>query len=152
MTHTAYLGLGSNLGNKQQNIGKAVEKINELIGTVECQSALFFSKPWGFSSDNDFVNAVVKCTTALSPRELLHAVQKIEKELGKTTKSRKNINGRLLKGESYRDRIIDIDILLYDDLMVNEPDLQIPHPLMAERDFVMVPLREIQENEKNEAQ
>ena len=129
-----FLSLGTNLGHRKDNIRKAIEKIGEQIGTVERQSALYETKPWGYSSPNDYINACVLVETVLTPRQLLEATQQIEKEMGRTLKS---VNGE------YHDRIIDIDILMYDDLKVNEPDLVIPHPLMQERDFVMVPLREI---------
>ena len=134
MQHTLYLGLGSNHGDKQQNIAMAVEKIEELIGHVECQSALHITEPWGFQSDNMFVNAAVKCVTILSPHEVLEKTKDIERQMGRTTKS---VDG------TYKDRIIDIDILLYDDMEINDPDLVIPHPLMHQRDFVMKPLNEI---------
>ena len=134
MQHTLYLGLGSNLGDKQQNIAMAVEKIEERIGHVECQSALHITEPWGFQSDNMFVNAAVKCVTILSPHEVLEKTKDIERQMGRTTKS---VDG------TYKDRIIDIDILLYDDMEINDPDLVIPHPLMHQRDFVMKPLNEI---------
>ena len=81
-----------------------------------------------------FLNACVRVSTTLTPRQLLAATQQIERALGRTAKS---------AGGVYHDRVIDIDILLYDDLRVDEPDLKIPHPLMTERDFVMIPLREI---------
>lgn len=132
--HKVYLSLGTNLGNRKRNIREAIEKIGELIGEVERQSALYETKPWGFSSPNDFINVCVLVDTALAPRQLLEATQRIEQEMGRIGKS---VNGE------YHDRIIDIDILLYDDIHVNEPDLIIPHPLMEEREFVMVPLREI---------
>lgn len=132
--HRVYLSLGSNLGNRKRNIREALEKIGELIGDVERQSALYETKPWGYSSPNDFINACVSVLTPLAPRQLLEATQKVEQEMGRTLKS---VNGE------YHDRIIDIDILLYDDLHIDQPDLKIPHPLMKERDFVMIPLREI---------
>lgn len=132
--HKVYLSLGTNLGNRKRNIREAIEKIEELVGVVERQSALYETKPWGFSSPNDFINACVLVNTILAPRQLLDVLQGIEKEMGRTLKS---VNGE------YHDRIIDIDILLYDDLKIDEPDLKIPHPLMEEREFVMVPLREI---------
>ncbi len=132
--HQVYLSLGTNLGNRKRNIHEAIEKIGELIGAVERKSTLYETKPWGFSSPNDFINACVLVHTVMAPRQLLETTQHIEQEMGRTLKS---VNGE------YHDRIIDIDILLYDDLKVDEPDLKIPHPLMEERDFVMVPLREI---------
>ena len=135
-THRVFLGIGSNLGDKEENIREAVRRINLSVGQVERLSALFYSKPWGFKSENNFVNAVVRCRSNLSPRRLLKATQKIEKDMGRTHKSE---NG------CYHDRIIDIDILLYDDLHIDYPDLKIPHPLMGQRDFVMVPLQEVLE-------
>lgn len=132
--HKVYLSLGTNLGNRKRNIREAIEKIGELIGDVERQSALYETKPWGFSSPNDFINVCVLVFTTLAPRQLLETTQRIEQEMGRIGKS---VNGE------YHDRIIDIDILLYDDINVNEPDLVIPHPLMEEREFVMVPLKEI---------
>lgn len=134
--HKVYLGLGTNLGNRKRNIREAIEKIEEQIGNVIRQSALYETKPWGFSSPNDFINACILVETPLAPRQLLETTQHIERQMGRTGKS---INGE------YQDRIIDIDILLYDDLHVNQPDLQIPHPLMEQRDFVMTPLKEIME-------
>lgn len=132
--HKVYFSLGSNLGDRKHNIRHAVELIGERIGAVERVSSLFETEPWGFSSDNMFVNAAVCVFTKLSPRAILEATQAIEREMGRKIKS---VNGQ------YHDRIIDIDILLYDDIKIDEPDLKIPHPLMHERDFVMKPLREI---------
>jgi 2-amino-4-hydroxy-6-hydroxymethyldihydropteridine diphosphokinase len=134
--HSVYLGLGSNLGNKEENIHNAIKLISERVGLVVRQSSLIMTEPWGFESDNTFVNAVILCETELTPRQVLCATQKIERELGRTHKS---VAGH------YADRLIDIDILLYDDLRVDEPDLQIPHPLMHDRDFVMIPLGEIRD-------
>ncbi len=136
MKHRVYLSLGTNLGNRRGNIREAIERIGEQVGVVTRQSALYETKPWGFSSPNDFINACVLVETGLVPRQLLEATQRIEKVMGRTLKS---VDG------SYHDRIIDIDILTYDDWKVDEPDLKIPHPLMEEREFVMVPLREILE-------
>lgn len=136
--HCIYLALGSNLGNREENILRAVKKIQELVGTVECQSALFDTEPWGFSSENRFLNAVVRVKTRLTPRKVLESTKKIEKSLGRRKKSQTK-NGRAV----YHDRLIDIDILLYDNINVDEPDLKIPHPLMLERDFVMIPLQQV---------
>lgn len=132
--HKIYLGLGSNLGDRQGNISRAYAEIEKLIGAIVRQSALYESEPWGFESDNSFINSVICCETTLSPHEVLKKTQSIERQLGRTQKS---VDGH------YHDRTIDIDILLYDDLTVNEPDLKIPHPLMRQRDFVMKPLSEI---------
>lgn len=132
--HTVYLGLGSNLGDKRKNIAEAIYKIGESVGEVVRQSTLYETAPWGFDSQNMFVNAAVCVKTPLSPHQVLTATQAIERELGRTSKS---VN------KEYHDRTIDIDILFYDDCQIHEPDLTIPHPLMHERDFVMIPLREI---------
>jgi 2-amino-4-hydroxy-6-hydroxymethyldihydropteridine diphosphokinase len=134
--HQVYLSLGSNLGDRKDNLAQAIRLIGERVGEVLRKSSFLETKPWGFESDNLFVNACVLCETTLTPRQVLRATQKIERELGRTHKS---VNGH------YADRLIDIDILLYDDLRVDEPDLQIPHPLMFERDFVMIPLGEIKD-------
>lgn len=134
MKHTVYLGLGTNLGDKEGNIGEAVRRIGELIGTVECQSTLLVSEPWGFESENTFVNAAIRCSTELEPMEVLVRTQEIERAMGRTQKS---VDGQ------YHDRIIDIDILMYDDLHIDTKTLKLPHPLMNERDFVMIPLEEV---------
>ena len=141
--HKVYLGLGSNLGDKEANIQKAIQMIGERVGKVLKQSPLIETEPWGFDSENKFLNGVILCETELSPRELLKATQKIERDLGRKKKFI-CLNVYLSKCQrSYSDRPIDIDILLYDDLTVDEPDLKIPHPLMYERDFVMIPLKTI---------
>ena len=132
--YKVYLSLGTNLGNRKRNIREAIDKIGEQIGVVERQSALYETKPWGYSSPNDFINFCVLVLTAMAPRQVLEATQRIEQEMGRTLKS---VNGE------YHDRIIDIDILMIDDLVIDEPDFKIPHPLMEERDFVMKPLKEI---------
>ena len=139
--HLVYLGLGSNLGDKEANIRKAILLISEKVGQVIRQSSLIETEPWGFESENRFLNGVILCETTLTPRQVLKATQKIERELGKT---KKHATKRLSRSLStFKDRPIDIDILLYDDLTVDEPDLKIPHPLMHERDFVMIPLEEV---------
>ncbi|MBP7374329.1 MAG: 2-amino-4-hydroxy-6-hydroxymethyldihydropteridine diphosphokinase [Prevotella sp.] len=126
--------MGSNIGNRKRNMREAVQYMESLIGTVTRQSALYETEPWGFESPNLFINMCVCVETPLAPRQLLEATQEIEKRMGRVGKS---------ENHEYQDRIIDIDILLYDDLTVDEPDLKIPHPLMNEREFVMNPLNEI---------
>ena len=132
--HTVYLSLGSNLGNKEQNLTSAISEIARRIGDITAQSAFLETEPWGFDSDNAFLNAAVCVETQLSPYELLHTTQQIERDLGRMQKSEQGL---------YHDRIIDIDILLYDDLHIQTPELTIPHPLMQQRDFVLIPLKEI---------
>lgn len=134
MTHTAYLSLGTNLGDKENNLLSAISEIERRIGPVRAQSAFLATEPWGFDSQNTFLNAAIRIETKFSPIELLDETQQIERDLGRKHKS---VNGQ------YHDRIIDIDILLYDDLHISTPRLTIPHPHMHERDFVIIPLKEI---------
>lgn len=134
MEHVTYLGLGTNLGDRQAQLDQACRKIEKLIGHIVGQSAYVETEPWGFQSDNRFLNAVVAVSTRLSPRQLLSATQHIERLLGRRRKSVAGV---------YHDRPIDIDILLYDHVVVDEPDLKIPHPKMFLREFVMKPLQEI---------
>ena len=139
--HQVYLGLGSNIGDRRQCIADAIRLVSERVGAVLRQSTLIETEPWGFQSKHKFLNGVILCETDRSPREVLALTQQIERDLGRKKKS----HSSLLTPHSsrYHDRPIDIDILLYDDLTVDEPDLRIPHPLMHERDFVMIPLNEI---------
>ena len=139
MEHQVYLGLGSNLGDREENIRKAIALIAERVGEVTRQSSLIETEPWGYESANKFLNGVILVETALTPRQVLKATQKNERELGKR---RRHATTRV-QSSIYHDRPIDIDILLYDDLHMDEPGLKIPHPLMEERDFVMIPLNEI---------
>ena len=129
-----YFSLGTNLGDKEENLHLAVQRIEERIGRVISLSAFYATAPWGFSSENAFLNAALCVETQLSPLEILKITQEIEREMGRTYKS---VNG------IYSDRVIDIDLLLYDDLILDTPELKLPHPLMHERDFVMRPLVEI---------
>ena len=129
----AYLGLGTNIGNKRRNMITAAALLAERVGDVLALSGFYETEPWGFQSENTFLNAALQLDTSLSPLELLKATQEIEIEMGRTQKS----NG------AYHDRIIDIDILLYDDEVLQTPELTLPHPLMHERKFVMDPLAEI---------
>ena len=132
----AYLALGTNIGNKRRNMITAAALLAERVGDVLALSGFYETEPWGFQSENTFLNAALQLDTSLSPLELLKATQEIEIEMGRTQKS----NG------AYHDRIIDIDILLYDDLILQTPELTLPHPLMQDRRFVMEPLLEIAPN------
>ena len=134
--HKVYLGLGSNLGRRRSLLKRAIQLIGERVGEVVRQSSFIETEPWGFDSKHKFLNGVILCETDKSPREVLALTQQIERDMGRTNKS--------LSSKKYSDRPIDIDILLYDDLTIDEPDLKIPHPLMEQRDFVMIPLKEIQ--------
>ena len=154
--HQLYLGLGSNLGNREWNLSEAIRLIGERVGEVIRQSSFIETEPWGFQSDNSFMNAVILCQTEKTPREVLALTQQIERDLGKckehATQRSQIVNSKSSNSKSsnskssnckYADRPIDIDILLYDDWTVDEPDLKIPHPLMHQRDFVMIPLKQI---------
>ncbi|MBR4160324.1 MAG: 2-amino-4-hydroxy-6-hydroxymethyldihydropteridine diphosphokinase [Bacteroidaceae bacterium] len=138
MTHKLYLGLGSNLGNREANIRRALALIDERLGSVYRVSSLVETEPVDFCSPHRFLNAVCLVHTMMSPEACLRETQKIERDLGRTQKS------TLVDGElCHYDRIIDIDLLTYDDLHVTTPELTLPHPRMKERDFVMRPLEEI---------
>ena len=135
--HKLYISLGSNLGNKEEKLRRAIELINERIGSVLRTSRFIETEPWGFQSENTFLNAACLVETRLTPMQCLKETQKIERLLGRIRKS---------KYGKYHDRPIDLDLLLYDDLEINEGSLILPHPHMQERDFVMIPLREIMES------
>ncbi len=131
-----YLSLGANLGDRERTLEMAIRLVGERVGTVRRRSSFHHTAPWGFESQNQFINAAIAVETSLTPRQVLEATKGIERDLGRKGKS---------EDGKYRDREIDIDILLYDGMTVDEPGLKIPHPLMRERDFVMAPLREIWE-------
>ncbi len=135
MKHKIYLALGSNLGDGKSNLDKAVAMLSQRVGVVLAVSSFIESEPWGFESEHRFTNGAVAMLTSLSPFELLDATQSIEREMGRQHKHK--------PGEPYRDRIIDIDILLYDDLQIATGQLVIPHPHINDRDFVRLPLAEI---------
>ena len=129
-----YLGLGTNLGDREANLQKALAFLDEAFGTrYSSLSGFHETEPWGFDSENLFLNAALLLETEMSPQELLYATQRIEQELGRTRKSE----------GSYHDRVIDIDLLLYEDLILQTEELTLPHPLMYQRQFVLQPLAEI---------
>lgn len=135
---SVFLGLGSNLGDKKKNIEQALKRIEKQIGEIISTSAFYVSEPQGFISDNMFVNCAIEISTSLLPEELLVKVKTIEKEMGREHDS---------VSENYTDRVIDIDILMYDDIIINDaPKLIIPHQHMHERNFVLEPLSEIAPN------
>jgi 2-amino-4-hydroxy-6-hydroxymethyldihydropteridine diphosphokinase len=138
MTHKLYLALGSNLGNREENIRRALALIDERVGSVYRVSSSMKTDPVGFSSTNKFINLVCLVHTMMSPTSCLRETQKIEQELGRTQKST-CIDGVM----RHHDRTIDIDLLTYDDITMDTPELTLPHPRMKERDFVMIPLEEI---------
>lgn len=128
-----YLGIGTNIGDKEANLNQAMIYLREEVGEIYNVSSFFTSKPWGFESENNFSNAAVLINTELSPLKLLAEVKKIEKKMGRIYRQTHN----------YEDRIIDIDILIYENLIINQPNLVVPQNLMAQREFVLVPLAEI---------
>ena len=138
MTHKLYLSLGSNLGNREENLRRALALIDERVGSVYRVSSPMETDPVGFSSTNKFINLVCLVHTMMSPMSCLRETQKIEQELGRTQKSTCT-NGML----QHFDRPIDIDLLTYDNIIMDTPELTLPHPRMQDRDFVMRPLEEI---------
>ena len=131
---TMYLSLGTNLGDRRKILASALELIANEVGTIMSTSDIIETEPWGFESRNAFLNMVTKVETDLQPLQALHATQQIERRLGRDEKT---------ADREYHDRLIDIDILLYDNLVMNTPELTIPHPLMYQRRFVMEPLSQI---------
>ena len=132
--HMVYLALGSNIGDRRNALSEAIRLIDERVGRVDKVSSFMETEPWGFKSEFKFLNAVLSVQSMLSPIEILHITQNIEKDMGREKKS---------LGRIYHDRIIDIDLLMYDSLQLDTPELTLPHPHMKEREFVMIPLMEI---------
>lgn len=132
--HIVYLGLGTNLGSKRENLKQATQFIKRKIGKIISQSSLYETIPWGYQSDNLFINMVIKIETEKSPFEILSLTKEIEQCMGRIHKTVNAV---------YQDRVIDIDILFYDDNIIDSNSLKIPHPLIADRLFVLEPLNEI---------
>ncbi len=131
MRRTIYLGLGSNLGDRAANLEQAMAGLAGAGIEILKRSSLYATEPLGFGTQNWFLNCVVEAATELMPRQLLHSTQQVERDMGRR---------RLVRGGP---RTVDIDILLYAANAVRMADLEIPHPRIAERRFVLVPLREI---------
>ncbi|MEW6162717.1 MAG: 2-amino-4-hydroxy-6-hydroxymethyldihydropteridine diphosphokinase [Nitrospirota bacterium] len=127
----AYIGIGSNLGNRQENCLRTIEILEKRGITVKKKSSIYETEPWGVKDQPRFINMAIEVETGLEPKELLRILKDVEREVGRE--------------ESFKwgPRIIDLDILLFDSLILREDDLEIPHPLMHERDFVLRPLCEI---------
>jgi 2-amino-4-hydroxy-6-hydroxymethyldihydropteridine diphosphokinase len=134
--HTAYLSLGSNQGDRNRNLLTAIALIADKIGIFSAVSLVYETEPWGFESKNKFLNSVVSVETTYSPLELLSITQEIERDMGRNKKD----------SLVYQDRIIDIDILFYDDWIFKSESLELPHPLLHLRQFVLMPLNEIKPN------
>lgn len=128
----AAIGLGSNIGDKQANIARAIALLTK-DGAIRLvrRSRDYRSAPWGVAEQDWFINAVITVTTALSARELLAACLRVENEMGR------------VRRQKWGPRLIDVDVLTYRDQEIDEPDLKVPHPLIAKRAFVLVPLREV---------
>jgi 2-amino-4-hydroxy-6-hydroxymethyldihydropteridine diphosphokinase len=127
----AYIGIGSNLGNREENILQAVAFLSEAGIVIRERSSMHETEPWGMEDQPKFLNMVLEGETDQEPAMLLETLKRIERRIGREDTCR------------WGPRVIDLDILLYDDLVINEPSLQIPHPRMHERDFVLRPLSEI---------
>jgi len=134
--HTAFIGMGGNLaswdGSAEATLAAAALRL-ESLGRVTCRSSLYSTEPVGFAEQPRFVNAVVALETELEPRALLKGLMALEQEFGRDRSA----------GIANGPRTLDLDILFFDDLKISEPDLEIPHPRLAERAFVLVPLCEI---------
>lgn len=126
-----YLGLGSNLGNREENLQTAQLFITEKFGTIISLSSVYETAAWGFTEQNAFLNQVICIETKFSPIQVLLIILEIEKSMGR------------IREQKWGTRIIDIDILYYANKIVLLPDLEIPHPFIQERRFVLVPLCEI---------
>ena len=132
LVHHTWIGLGSNLGDRVKQLSRARAHMAAACGNIECISGIYESIAWGFESKHMFYNQCLKMETGLSPEPLLQELLKIEEAMGR----RRN-------DAEYSDRPIDLDILFYDDLIIQTDDLQVPHPRMAGRKFVLQPLHEI---------
>jgi 2-amino-4-hydroxy-6-hydroxymethyldihydropteridine diphosphokinase len=135
--HTIFLAFGSNLGNKKENIETAYKIIEKQIGKIISQSAFYVTEPKDFNSDNFFINSVCEIASELSLLKVFSITQQIEVEIGRIQKSN---NGH------YFDRLIDIDLLMYDNVVVNTYEITVPHPRFHLRSFVLIPFAEIASN------
>lgn len=128
--HSAYIGIGTNVGDRAGNLSRAFSEL-EGLGTIVARSSTYRTAPWGRLDQAEFFNAVARIQTALGPHELLDALRAIEWRLGRTG------------GERWGPRVIDLDLLLYDDVTISDDRLHVPHKHLAERAFVLVPLAEL---------
>ncbi|NOY95280.1 MAG: 2-amino-4-hydroxy-6-hydroxymethyldihydropteridine diphosphokinase [Chlorobi bacterium] len=130
--HSVFVGIGGNIGDKPLVFRQARGLIDEIMGNIILSSSIYESPPWGFESEDTFWNQVLKIVTNLSPAELLGGINRIE-----------GIFGRKRTSTGYSSRQMDIDILYFDDLILETEELTIPHPLLHKRMFVLAPLCEI---------
>lgn len=131
---TIFLNLGSNLGNRRMNLSRAVRAIEREFGYFELSHTVE-SEPWGYESPHSYLNLGMMVTSELQPKEVLRRLQAIEREI--SPEAHRNADG------TYADRLIDIDIIAVDEMVVDTPELQLPHPRMEERQFVLEPLAEL---------
>lgn len=131
MNSIVHIGIGSNMGDRQANCRNAIERLKDKGIVIKKASSMYETKPWGLEEQPDFINMAVEAETGLSPEELLKTLKEVEKEMGRKETVR------------WGPRIIDLDILFYDDIVINMEHLHIPHPLLHKRDFVLLPLSEI---------
>jgi 2-amino-4-hydroxy-6-hydroxymethyldihydropteridine diphosphokinase len=129
-THLVYIALGTNLGQRLQNLKKAAKALSPTVA-VRMQSSIYETPPWGYLDQPQFLNQVVQAETALHPSNLLAFLKDVERQMGREITHK------------YGPRLIDLDILFYDDLILDTPKLTIPHPHIAERAFVLVPLADL---------
>ncbi len=129
--NTAFLSLGTNMGDKAGNLQTALAFINDEIGKVEKASSVYGTEPWGVTDQPEFYNIAIQVETHLSAEKVLIKALEIEKKMGR------------VREKKMGQRIIDIDVLLFENRIINQADLQVPHPYMHQRNFVLVPLNEI---------
>lgn len=129
--HKVYLLTGSNIGDRKKNLDLAKEKIRKAIGAVEAQSKIYETQPWGLADQDDFLNQALEVRTPLTPREVLKQAKKIEEEMGR------------VKSEKWVARLIDIDLIFFDEMVLQEDGLVLPHPHFHERNFALVPVMEL---------
>ena len=139
--HSVLLLTGSNFRGKEQILRRAAERIAEQVGPIEQASQICYSEAWGFTCKEEFANQAILVSTVLAADEVLMKTQAIERELGRDREAESE--EKLLTGERYASRVVDIDIIFYDDVVVDRCDLKLPHPLMHEREFVLRPMLEV---------
>jgi len=140
MKEIVYLGLGSNLGNRKDNLLNAIDALSKRCGKIKDVSSIYETEAWGFNSDDKFLNMVISIATEIQPQELIKTCKNIEKTLGRKAK----------KGKGYESRIIDIDILHFGNKEIQTDTLIIPHPQIEKRNFVLLPLIEVFDDSENQ--
>jgi 2-amino-4-hydroxy-6-hydroxymethyldihydropteridine diphosphokinase len=129
--YDVFIGIGSNLGNREDNCNDAIRRLSRPGIEIIARSSMYETEPWGVTDQPKFINMVIRIGTGMEPSELLEALKEIERNMGRADTGK------------WGPRVIDLDILLYGNLVIDKPGLTIPHPHMFERDFVLKPLSEI---------